>query len=552
MTLWLGFITLFTCLLGILIYIRAHEVEHRQGLFLELLEARGYFYESQLAILDYETMFGDQDMLRNAVILIDSAKRKYRLPLEDADRLDEGMEQFDRLNGHLQALAACNQREIESRGRMVSLSPEILQALSREGTTYMKLLLDLEECRVMCREYYVGFDMDELDRALSILKEVKGNIPGVVGTSLPKWIESYESMVYAIKEAVEYEELIVEVGDEMKELTRETVDTLSAEVQDDIASVGRLILGVFLLVFLANTIFSYFFSRDFTNGIRKAVDLVREAAQGNFAIRGIDEDKVNRDEVGQLTRAVLNMNHQIRGIVAQIKASADQVASAGAQLSHVSVTLSTGTNSQAASAEQVSSAMEQMAAGIDHNTDTALGGQKMAERVQNSVQEIAEKSKAASQAVDHISTRIAVINEIAAQTNILALNAAVEAARAGEHGRGFAVVAAEVRKLAERCKEAATEVEALAANVVSTVGDTHKRLNDVLPDVTQATGSMQEIAQASVEQRTGADQINGAIAQLNQVIQQNAAASEEMATSSEELSSQADQLNKALTFFRVK
>jgi len=43
---------------------------------------------------------------------------------------------------------------------------------------------------------------------------------------------------------------------------------------------------------------------------------------------------------------------------------------------------------------------------------------------------------------------IAVIDDIAFQTNILALNAAVEAAQTGEQGKGFAVVAIEVRNLA--------------------------------------------------------------------------------------------------------
>lgn len=74
-------------------------------------------------------------------------------------------------------------------------------------------------------------------------------------------------------------------------------------------------------------------------------------------------------------------------------------------------------------------------------------------------------------------------------------------------------------------------------------------MKDIIPEVQKTAKLVQEIAAASMEQNSGADQVNAAIQQLNQVTQQNAAASEEMATGAEELAGQAEQLNEIISFF---
>jgi methyl-accepting chemotaxis protein len=150
-----------------------------------------------------------------------------------------------------------------------------------------------------------------------------------------------------------------------------------------------------------------------------------------------------------------------------------------------------------------------------------------------------------------IADKVSIIGEIARQTNILALNAAVEAARAGEHGKGFAVVAAEVRKLAERSQISAVEIDTLTKNSVRATEEAGQLLSGIAPEIGKTARLVQEIAAASIEQNSGANQVNNAIQQLNQVTQQNAAASEEMATSSEELASQAQQLLEMISFFKL-
>jgi methyl-accepting chemotaxis protein len=155
-------------------------------------------------------------------------------------------------------------------------------------------------------------------------------------------------------------------------------------------------------------------------------------------------------------------------------------------------------------------------------------------------------------AMKEIAGKIMIIEEIARQTNLLALNAAIEAARAGDHGRGFAVVAAEVRKLAERSQVAAGEIGKLSVSSVEVAERSGKLLESLVPNIQKTAELVQEIAAASREQDSGAEQINKAIQLLDQVIQQNASASEEMASKAEELTGKSEQVQDMIYFYKVE
>jgi len=174
-----------------------------------------------------------------------------------------------------------------------------------------------------------------------------------------------------------------------------------------------------------------------------------------------------------------------------------------------------------------------------------------AKNMEQRINNVGAGAQKVSEAVRDIVSKINVISEIAVQTNILALNAAVEAARAGEHGRGFSVVASEVRKLAERSKVAADEIQSLSQVAVRVTDEAKDELIAVIPDVSRTAQLVQEISLASQEQRSGVEQINSAILQLNDVVQQNASTSEEMTTSAEQLDSQAHALRELMKQFTV-
>jgi len=292
---------------------------------------------------------------------------------------------------------------------------------------------------------------------------------------------------------------------------------------------------------------------DLMKALMQMVKAMREISESTKIIAGGDMTVVlkPRSDQDEMIIALAEMIKAIGDIVTQVQVSGDNIADASSQMSSNSQQVSEGASEQASAAEQVSSSMEQMASNIQQNTDNAQQTEKIASKAAEEIMEGSKNVNMTVMVMKKIAEKVSIIGDIAFQTNILALNAAVEAARAGEHGKGFAVVAAEVRKLAERSHIAAGEINELTKSSVEVADKAGKQLEDIVPSIQKTAKLVQEITAASIEQNSGANQINNAINQLNKVTQQNAASAEEMATSSEELSSQADSLRDLIGFFKV-
>lgn len=253
---------------------------------------------------------------------------------------------------------------------------------------------------------------------------------------------------------------------------------------------------------------------------------------------------------------VLKANKNLKWLAGKMADSAEQVASAAAQVSNTSSSLAQGATQQAASLEETSASTTEIASITRKNAEHAMQvaglmqqSAEGARSVDHALDEMVAQMKQIDASSNKISRIIKVIDEIAFQTNILALNAAVEAARAGEAGLGFAVVADEVRNLSQRCAQAAKDTQTLIEESIETSRHGNARLDHTAAAVHSMTENalrvkclVDEVSVGNQEQARGMEQISRTVLQMEKVTQTTATGAQEGASAGEQLKTSADVL----------
>ncbi len=327
-----------------------------------------------------------------------------------------------------------------------------------------------------------------------------------------------------------------------------SISTPKSEIIAELRSTQRLMIIIGILGLIVISILVWRIADSVVKLIERFSGFANKINEGDLKA---EIDVVRGDEIGDLGRSLKSMANSIYDMASGLHKSSDEIAGTSDYLNESSQSLTDLANRQAAAVEEVASSMEEMASNIAANTENAKKTEEIAVSAQSELQQTVESVQNSHTEIQEIVDKIAVISDIAFQTNILALNAAVEASRAGDSGRGFAVVAAEVRKLAERSREAADGISSSAEDVLNASNEAKERMEHLLPEIEKTTEYVREISTAGMEQNNGAMQINNSIQEINESTQHSAANAEEFSVTAVELTKQAETLKKAIGKFKV-
>ena len=241
-----------------------------------------------------------------------------------------------------------------------------------------------------------------------------------------------------------------------------------------------------------------------------------------------------------------NQNKKLNDVFTLLKDTTQGLNKLSNEIKDNAFDLNSNSATQASNIEEITATIEEMTSIIVQNSNNTQSTSDTVSNTSNFIQQSGQIISNTRQAILNISEKIEIIKDIAFQTNILALNAAIEAARAGEAGRGFSVVAHEVKKLAEMSNNGAKEITEMVEAALSDSDQAEEYQNTIVSDIKKVAEVMNGMSHSSAEQKSGAEQINVSISEVNIGAQNNAAISEKLSDSVRLLSNSAERLSELL------
>ena len=375
-------------------------------------------------------------------------------------------------------------------------------------------------------------------------------------------VQSPEAQAAASAKFAKLEGDIANQLEELADMGYSSAQSRDKAATEEMNADVRNIILIALFLMAVTSVTGFMFNQDVKKRLSQLGQSADRIAEGDLATEVVTS---TGDELGDVAASFEIMRQRVHKVLLEINQGADQVAAGAHNVSDASVALSQGASQQAASVEQLSASIAEIASQTASNAqnaekanDLTVGTKEKAQLGNEEMQEMLSAMEEINASSANISKIIKVIDEIAFQTNILALNAAVEAARAGQHGKGFAVVAEEVRNLAARSAKAAKETTDMIEGSMEKVETgreiahkTAEALNAIVGDVSSVADIVANIANASNEQKLALEQINQGVQQVSQVVQANSSTSEEAATASQNLNQQADIMRANVGKFRL-
>jgi methyl-accepting chemotaxis protein PixJ len=319
------------------------------------------------------------------------------------------------------------------------------------------------------------------------------------------------------------------------------------------------------------------------------IDDIEGAARGDLTVH----TEVTDGEIGTIADFFNSIVENLREIVTSVKLVATQVDEAIAENSGAISQLATKALQQADRINHTLDSVDQMRISIQEVANSASlaaevahtasrtaeeGGLAMDLTVENiislreTIGETTKKVKRLGESSQQISQVVALINQIAMQTNLLAINTGIEAARAGQDGHGFAVIAEEVAVLAAQSTEATSEIEAIVSNIqletslvvkamelgtaqvvegTRLVQDTKQSLNDILSVCRKIDELVHSISQATISQVQTSQEVTDLMQEVAKVSEMTSTASRQVSSSLQKTEDISRKLQASVSTFKI-